>query len=64
MPPDLLISETEAAVQERTAEETTTLDQAFSASEEADHEAALEESPDSGQTDRVVEDAMRRVDPE
>jgi hypothetical protein len=64
MPPDLLISETEAAVQERTQEETTAVDQSFSASEEVDHEAALEESPESGQTDQAVEDAMRRVDPE
>jgi hypothetical protein len=40
-------------------------DQPFSASEELDHEATLvEESPELGQTDQVVEDAMRRVDPE
>jgi hypothetical protein len=63
-PSDLLISETEAAVQERTQEETTAPDQPFSASEEVDHEAALEESPELGQTDQVVTDAMRRVDPE
>jgi hypothetical protein len=65
IPPDFFISETEAGVQERTQKETTAPDQPFSASEEADHEAALvEESPELGQTDQVVEDAMRRVDPE
>jgi hypothetical protein len=63
IPPDLL-SETEAGVQERTQEETTAPDQPLSASEEVDHEAALEESPELGQTDQVVKDAMRRVDPE
>jgi hypothetical protein len=51
IPPDLLISETEAGVQERTQEETTVPDQSFSTSEEVDHEAALvEESPELGQT--------------
>ena len=64
MPPDLLISETEAGVQERTQEETTAPDQSFSESEGVDHEAVVEESPELGQTDQVVEDAMRRVDPE
>jgi hypothetical protein len=65
IPSDLLISETEAGVQERTQEETTAPDQPFNASEEVDHEARLvEESPELGQTDQVVEDAMRRVDPE
>jgi hypothetical protein len=50
MPPDLLISEAEAGVQERTQEETTASDQPFSTSEEVDHEAALvEESPELGQ---------------
>jgi hypothetical protein len=44
--------------------ETPAPDQPFSASEEADHEALMEESPELGQTDQVVEDAMRRVDPE
>ena len=49
----------------RTDEETTVPDQPFSASEEVNHEAALvEESPEVGQTEQVVEDAMRRVDPE
>jgi hypothetical protein len=60
IPPDLLISETEAGVQERTQEETTAPDQPFSTSDEVDHEA----SPELGQTEQVVEDAMRRVDPE
>jgi hypothetical protein len=64
IPPALLISETEAGVQERTQEETTAPDQPFSASEEVDHDAALEASPESGETEQVVEDAMRRVDPE
>jgi hypothetical protein len=46
-------------------EEAPAPDQPFSASEELDHEATLvEESPELGQTDQVVEDAMRRVDPE
>jgi hypothetical protein len=45
-------------------EETTAPDQPFSASEEVNHEAALEESPELGQTDQAVEDAMRRVNPE
>src|SRR5918999_2263677 len=45
----------------RTDEETTVPDQPFSASEEVNHEAALvEESPEVGQTEQVVEDAMRR----
>jgi hypothetical protein len=53
IPPDLLISETEAGVQERTQEETTAPDQPFSASEEVNQEAALvEESPELGQTPR------------
>jgi len=51
IPPNLVISETEAGVQERTQEETTAPDQPFSTSEEVDHEAALvEESPELGQT--------------
>jgi hypothetical protein len=62
--PDSLISETEAAVQERTQEETTAPDQPFSELEGVDHEAVVEESPKLGQTDQAVEDAMRRVDPE
>jgi hypothetical protein len=64
IPPDLLISETEAGVQERTQEETTAPDQPFSELEGVDHEAVVEESPELGQTDQAVEDAMRRVDPE
>jgi hypothetical protein len=63
--PSTQFSETEAGVQERTQEETTAPDQPFSASEEVNHEAALvEESPELGQTEQVVEDATRRVDPE
>jgi hypothetical protein len=51
IPPDLLISETEAGVQERTQEETTSPDQPFSTSDEVDHESAVvEESPELGQT--------------
>jgi hypothetical protein len=51
IPRDLLISETEAGVQERTQEETTAPDQPFSTSEEVNHEAPLvEESPELGQT--------------
>ena len=57
-------SETEAGVQERTQEETTAPDQPFSELEGVDHEAVVEESPELGQTDQVVEDAARRVDPE
>jgi hypothetical protein len=64
IPPDLLISETEAGVQELTQEETTVPDQPVSELEGVDHEAVVEESPELGQTDQVVEDAMRRVDPE
>jgi hypothetical protein len=45
-------------------EETPAPDQPFSASDEVDYEAVVEESPELGQTDQVVEDAMRRVDPE
>ena len=48
----------------RMDEETPAPDQPFSASDEVDHEASLEESPELAQTDQVVEDAMRRVDPE
>jgi hypothetical protein len=44
--------------------EETTPDQPFSAADEVDYEAALEQSPELGQTEQVVEDAMRRVDPE
>jgi hypothetical protein len=51
IPRDLLISETEAGVQERTQEETTAPDQSFSTSEEVNHEApVVEESPELGQT--------------
>jgi hypothetical protein len=50
LPQDLLISETEAGVQERTQEETTAPDQPFSELEGVDHEAAVEESPELGQT--------------
>jgi hypothetical protein len=50
MPPDLLISETEAAVQERTQEETTAPDQPSSELEGVHHEATVEESPELGQT--------------
>jgi hypothetical protein len=50
IPPDLLISETEAGVQERTQEETTAPDQPFSELEGVDHEAVVEESPELGQT--------------
>jgi hypothetical protein len=39
-------------------------DQPFSASDEVDHEAAREASQELGRTEQVVEDAMRRVDPE
>jgi hypothetical protein len=46
IPPDLLISETEAGVQERTQEETTAPDQPFSELEGVDHEAVVEESPE------------------
>jgi hypothetical protein len=45
-------------------EETTAPDQPFSASDEVDYGASREESPELGQTDQVVEDAMRRLDPE
>jgi hypothetical protein len=45
-------------------EETPAPDQPFSASDEVDYEAVVEESPELGQTDQVVDDAMRRVDPE
>jgi hypothetical protein len=45
-------------------EEMTTPDQPFSASDEVDYRAPREESPELGQTEQAVEDAMRRVDPE
>jgi hypothetical protein len=50
LPPQTVFSEPEAGEQRGAVEETTAPDQPRSASEEADHEALVEESPELGQT--------------